>query len=172
MSTTDNSNVSTPNYEPVMVNGNVYLHIHDYNLIAYDNEDGAPAINVLSKYPRLHNYHIIVIRECNSVDNCPASARWTHIAVMSTKMSYQQFMREIGKFRRELGMNGDQLVAKMKESITEYVIQKARDEGIRVGTERAGELLKFPNFLPDIPAEVEWNREFPEGPVRDGLFLD
>jgi hypothetical protein len=108
--TSDNSELLTAYAnDQITIEGKTYYHVHDYSLIAYDIKDGAPAVNVLDPYPKLHTYHIIIERKCRSIEECEFTTRFTHIHISVHKMTYETFVKKLEKFIGELGRNGPRI---------------------------------------------------------------
>jgi hypothetical protein len=74
MSTSDNSKFTVYANNKVTTGNKTFMHIHNYNLLCYDIKDSTPVVNILDPYLKLHNYHIIIIRNCYSIENCDATA--------------------------------------------------------------------------------------------------
>jgi hypothetical protein len=172
MSVTDNSKLTTYANDKVTIEGKTFLHVHNYSLLCYDIKDGAPTVNILDPYPKLHNYHIIIDRKCHSIEDCEATARFTHIHVLIHKMTYEKFVKDLGKFEKDWGGNGQKIINRFRREVGLYVLEKRFRENIEPGSDEAHTLLTFPNFLLEIPSEAEWNATFPDGQPREGLFLE
>jgi hypothetical protein len=87
-------------------------------------------------------------------------------------MTYETFVKELGKFEGELGRNGQRIVHRFRREVGLYVLEKKFREDIKPRSNEVHALLTFPNFLLEIPSKAKWNAEFPDGQPREGLFLE
>jgi hypothetical protein len=87
-------------------------------------------------------------------------------------MTYETFMRKIGKFEKELGRNGQRIVNQFRREVRHYMLEKRFREDIEPRSNKVHALLTFPNFLLEIPSKAKWNAKFPDGQPREGLFLE